>query len=645
MPQEFSILSVDPDLESQTTLATLIASEGCVLEKASDGSDGLRKAEARLPALILLDLMSPAMTGLHLTQQFRGHPCFEEIPIWIMLGAEDRSQILPALEAGADDWIAKPFARAELRLRLRNLARRERSRRSRGQRHHQPLQHKQRFLEQTPNPSVTLHQQSAGQLGQQAAFLDLIPDAVLLADATGILRFWNQGAERMYGWTAEEALGQTLEGLLGPRPVPTRQAVEGSAAIGSKPVEMFHQHKDGKSLRVLVRRQRFDEEGGAIIYVCTNVTDQRKLETQMLQSQRLESLGALSGGIAHDLNNILTPIAMGAEILHQSVSDDAQAGILETIRSCCERGAELIRQILTFARGKRQTEPVFDLGKLLRDLHTTLEHLFPRVIKIEFDVPDDLHDARGHYTQIYQVVMNLAVNARDAMPRGGRLRMQASNLHDPPRVEVRVSDTGIGIPEEHQERIFEPFFTTKGSLHGTGLGLATVARILEEHHGTIQVESQVQGGTCFIFTLPAEPSTPQSVSSSSQLPLFSGQGETILVVDDEDSIRSVMAAVLSSSGYSVQVAGNGPDALRQLAAYPGPLDLVLSDLNMPETNILSMLQAIRQSYPAIKVVLCSGVPPEADLLNELQVPFSAVLDKPFTIPRLLEVVHQSLRVG
>lgn len=419
---------------------------------------------------------------------------------------------------------------------------------------------------------------------------------------------------------------------------------------GSFTAEGQHRRKSGDVYPVEVNARIVTLDREYLVAVVRDVTEKKKLEEQFLRAQRLESLGMLSAGIAHDLNNILAPVLMGAPLLRLRASHASDLRVLDTIEASAARGAGLVRQILSFAHGAAGGRIVLQPKHLLRDISALLQQTFPKNIALEEEIPNDLWTVQGNPTQLHQVLLNLCVNARDAMtPRGGTLRLRACNRDVdaaaaqegergmPGRhVMLEVSDSGTGIPPEILGRIWEPFFTTKGAGKGTGLGLATVRGIVANHGGFVQVESEVGRGTTFRIFVPAgEPAAPLRAAATTQKSERMGHGEQILVVDDEESIRHVANATLTRFGYRVLTAMNGNDAMALYAPRASEIDLVITDLSMPEMGGGELALALSKLNPGVRLLFMSGasVDPEDKLP-----PDARILMKPFNVDSLITSV-------
>lgn len=506
---------------------------------------------------------------------------------------------------------------------------------------------------------ITERQRANEQLIEQAALLDQSHEAIIVRNLGGYIRYWSRGAERLYGWTAEEAVGRSSVELhyrkdSSPLIEATRLVLENGEWNG----ELHHVTKDGREVIVeghwtLVR----DAEGNPknILAINTDVTEKKKLEANFLRAQRLESIGTLASGIAHDLNNVLSPILMGTQMLQMKLHDDQSLRLLALMQANANRGAEMIKQVLSFSKGISGQRVVLQTKHLIREIVRIAEETFPKSVRIEQKLAEDLWTVSGDATRLHQVLLNLCVNARDAMPQGGSLTIRAENQSldklyaqmlkgaAPGNfVVITIADTGVGIPPEYLDRIFDPFFTTKEPGKGTGLGLATVQGIVTSHGGFITVESKLGLGTKFCVYLPANEITDYQKASEAIPTIFPGAGELILLIDDEAAVRETTSATLEAFGYRTMAADNGATALGIFAQHVNEISLVITDLMMPVMDGAATIRALRKINPKIPIIPTSGLADQAKI-EELKVfQLNSLLEKPYNAETLLNMVASVL---
>ncbi len=472
---------------------------------------------------------------------------------------------------------------------------------------------------------ITERRQAERRIREQAEMLNQAREAIFITDLEHKIIYWNHGAERLFGWKLDDVLGRTAEGLLGP-------ASGGSLVIARDETMMKGQwhgelqmlNRDRASLVVDCRQSLVRDDAGnpkARLWINSDITDRKRLEEQFLRAQRMENIGMLAAGIAHDLNNMLAPILLAAPMLQEHVHDTGALSLLATLEKSAERGANLVRQILAFAHGATGEHRLLQVKHLLRDISAVIAGTFPKSIKLEDYVTSELWTIKGNPTQVHQVVLNLCVNARDAMPNGGTLRLRAenrvldhaaANAIDGARAGVfivlQVEDTGIGIPPEVLKRMWEPFYTTKEAGKGTGLGLSTVRGIIESHGGFAEVISVVGRGTTFRVYLPAAESGPvDKLAAPEAVVQQPGRGELILVVDDERHIRDMTRTMLTRKGYRVILAADGAEAAVVFAQRAAEIRLVITDLHMPNLDGAMLGRALRRINPAARMLVVSGM--------------------------------------
>ena len=506
---------------------------------------------------------------------------------------------------------------------------------------------------------VTEREQAAMKIREQAALLDQVPDAIFARDLDECITYWNKGAERLYGWSAEGALGKRTSALLRDPNVPPRdELLKTPPENGDWTGELSQVTRAGKEIIVVSRRALLRDAAGqpvAILSINTDVTEKKLLEAQFLRGQRLENLGALAGGIAHDLNNILAPVLMATDILREEIPAGPAHQLLNTVEASARRGAALVNQIVQFARGIKGDPVALHLRHLLHDVTSLVTNTFSRSIELRTEVANDLHLVMGDATQLHQVLLNLCVNARDAMPKGGILSIASANVgldhksivgQNAPvsgsYVWLCVSDTGTGIPGELLEKIFEPFFTTKTHGKGTGLGLSTVASIVRNHNGFIEVRSELGKGSHFNIYLPAVAQRETPAPGALRAPPPVGRGEHVLLVDDELALLEMMRGMLEANHYKVFCAKDGAEALTLFHAHQGEIKVIVTDLMMPVMDGPTLIRAVKQAAPGVGIVCVSGLSSEAKLAELNQADVNALLRKPFSAEELLVTLRKVL---
>lgn len=498
---------------------------------------------------------------------------------------------------------------------------------------------------------------------EQAALLDRARDAILVRDLDHTIRFWNAGAERLYGWTRDEAVGRVVDSLLYRETTDFQVATQAVLDHGEWHGELQQRRKDGSAIDIEASWSLLRDPDGLphrILAINTDITERKKLQAQFLRAQRLESIGTLAGGIAHDLNNVLAPILMSIGLLKLGEEDADRLETLTTIEGSARRGADMVRQVLAFARGVEGERLPVDAGRVLKELERILRDTLPRSITVTLEVPRDLWLVTGDPTQVQQVFMNLLVNARDAMPEGGRLTVTAENVTlDAPYaamtpgsspgdyVRISVVDTGSGMTPEVLDRVFDPFFTTKGVGEGTGLGLSTASAIVKGHGGFVHVYSEVGAGSTFRVYFPARSEAGAAEAAGDLRPreLHRGRGELILVVDDEAAVRTITQQTLEAFGYRVLTAGDGAEAVATYALRGGEIDLVLTDIMMPIMDGPATIRALMHMNPSVRIVAASGLGGNGGVARAASSGVVHFLPKPYTAEKLLEVLHRVLRGG
>lgn len=476
---------------------------------------------------------------------------------------------------------------------------------------------------------VTEQRHAEKLLRKLARAVEQSPVSIVVTDHNGTIEFVNPYFTQVTGYPPEEVLGKNPRFLKsGETPAAEYQRLWTTVLAGKEWRGTFrNRRKDGTFLweTALISPVR-DPEGKIthFISIKEDITEKRLLEARLLRAQRMESIGNLAGGIAHDLNNILAPILMAVPLLREDESPELRRALIQTIESSAQRAASVVRQLLGFGRGREGARQPVQAAQLLRETTKIARETFPRNIEIIESHPADLWPIIADSTQIHQVLLNLCLNSRDAMPDGGRLELRAENttldehfaaldgrVTAGPYVRLSVSDSGHGIPEAIQDHIFDSFFTTKPENQGTGLGLTTAQGIVQEHGGSLQFTSREDAGTTFQVLLPAHPDSavPSKTPTPDPTPapaLSRGHGERLLVVDDEPSILETLRRTLEHHGYRVLTARNGAQALAEFDLHADDIQAVITDVMMPEMDGVALCRALRELRPDLPLVVSSG---------------------------------------
>ncbi len=499
-------------------------------------------------------------------------------------------------------------------------------------------------------------------LAEQASLLDKTQDAIVVTNLEGKILFWNHGAEQICGWKKQDIIGKNIihdicrsEAQSIPKDIMLILRDKGTWSG-----EIQHATKNDQKITMESRWTLVQDKNGRashIMIINTDITEKKRIEAQYLRAQRMESIGTLAGGIAHDLNNVLSPIVMAIPIFRRGIKDKQLETFLDLIESSTQRGVNLVKQVLAFSRGVSNDRQLIQTDSLLKEMSKIIAQTFPKSIDSQIHVTEDLKPVEGDPTQIHQIIMNLCVNARDAMPDGGRLQLSAENIdltddqsrqypHTKPGlyVALKISDTGQGMPPKLLEKIFDPFFTTKEEGKGTGLGLFTVDNIVRKHKGFLTVTSEEGHGTQFTIYLPATDDSEINIEKPDTLSIPPGHGELLLVVDDESSIREITKSALITYGYRVITAKNGAESVDLLAKNKEPFDLIILDMGMPVMDGRQTMTALQKINPHIKVIACSGTKDNENIASSESSCVKAFLQKPISSEKMLLTVHQVLKM-
>lgn len=490
----------------------------------------------------------------------------------------------------------------------------------------------------------------------QASLLDKARDAILVQDMEGQITYWNKSAELLYGWTAEEVQGQPTCQLMNADSPRYNEARSTVLKNGEWTGELSQHGKDDREILVESRWTLVRDADGlakAVMCINTDILEKKRMESHFLRSQRIESIGTLAGGIAHDLNNVLLPIILSIDLLRLTLKDEPQLTILSSIEGSARRGASMVQQVLSFARGVDGERHKLDPQTVIKDIRHFVQEAFPKNIEFITQASESLPAFMGDATQIHQVLLNLCLNSRDAMPQGGRLTLQVetmtleannilpnANLKSGPYIVFKITDTGTGISAELKEKIFDPFFTTKDLGKGTGLGLSTVMAIVKSHGGFISVNSKPGLGTTFQAHFPAEPVAPAAPAKPQPSNRPRGDGQLILLVDDEESVRFITQQTLQAYGYQVITAKDGSEAVALYAEHQQAIALVMTDMMMPVMDGPATIQILKRMNPQVKIIAASGYTTDAAKVATLGV--QRYIHKPYNAVTVLNVLQQVL---
>ena len=645
------ILIVDDERHNRHLLQVMLTPEGFTLETVASGEEAIAAMARQPPDLVLLDIMMPGMDGYQVAGAIKSNPATKNIPVIMITALDDRNARMLGLVAGAEDFLSKPVDRAELCVRVRNLLR----------------------LKAYGDYHDRYSQMLEAQVGLRTADLvdserlyrstfDAAPVGIVHVGLDGRWLRINQRLCDLLGYSRDELQSDAVQQLM------QAEELAGEA-------ESFRRMADGTLNRHVVDEKRYRRKDGGFVWARVNIsvhrdadgqaqhfilviediTERRTLEGQVRQASKMDAIGRLASGVAHDFNNLLTVILGFAEL----VSEDAEvktshAKDLEEIIKAAKRATGLTKQLLAFGRQQVLNAEPLDVNRLIADMTGMLGRLIGANIDVSLDLAPSLSLALADKGQLEQVVMNLVVNARDAMPGGGHVTIETkdvelenSTFHEesvvPGRyVMLAVSDTGSGMDRETLRRLFEPFFTTKDVGKGTGLGLSTTYGIVKQSKGYIWVYSELDRGTTFKVYLPrssdasAEAVIPAPVEAESA-------SETVLLVEDEIGVRQLAKRILDKAGYRVLEAANGEDAERLFAGHASTIDLVVTDVIMPGCSGPDLLCRLQVRAPALRVLYMSGYPQQSAAGKgggiDRSLPF---VQKPFTAAELVRHVRDAL---
>lgn len=619
-------------------------------------AEAFQQLKTRVYDIVLLDLTLPDSNGLGSLERLLSQ--VPSLPVVVLTNMSNPDLAVAAVRQGAQDYLVKRQLSQPVLVRSLRYAI-ERKQQS------EVLRELNEALEARVHSRTQDLESINQQLRQEVSHRQSVQARLLLAQQAGKIGIfdWDIRTDSM-AWPPELAAlyevpqtvfggrsGDWIQCLKNPHRVEMEQALQRAVSTGTG-LDMEVKTSGAAGDRwIVVKTNLFKDDADEpvqMLGIHMDITDKKQLEANFLQAQRLESLGTLASGIAHDLNNILTPILSVSQLLPMMLTEGNNQIplLLKTLDSSAQRGKKLVQQIVSFSRDGRGFRQVLSLGELLVEIERIVAQTLPRLINIRVEIDPDLWLVEGDDTQLHQVFMNLCMNARDAMPEGGTLKVVTKNLRvdeayskmNPdatlgPHVAVVISDTGVGIAPENLSRIFDPFFTTKSSTQGTGLGLAAVLGIVKSHNGLIAVHSTLGEGTQFQVLLPAKLDAMDEKEAA--LEPLRGQQQLVLVVDDEPAICDVLRLSLEVNGYRVLIAQDGLAAIAKTAEHRGQIDCVLIDLMMSGMDGLTAVPLLQRLQPALPIAVMTGIvaansTEQVDRLN-----VQGQLAKPFTTHELL----------
>jgi len=638
------VLVVEDDAEIQEVLCAALELEGYTVHVATNGFEAINTARMLKPDVVLMDVIMPVMDGIEATRELKKDPITRHIPILMVTVVDRKQDIINGLEAGATDYIAKPFFVPELTARVKAA-----------------LTSKKLYEECIETKEqLVMSEEKYRQLVQNAG-----EGILVLRD--GMLRFFNPKTIELMGYS-EDALTN--------RPFVEMVHYEDREKVGAyfRGPLVVEERTTSLTFRIITEDGHTKwlqtntvsihwEDKPASLSFLTDITDRRRAEEekkriqgQLLQAQKMEAVGTLAGGIAHDFNNLLQVVQGYADLLlHNAGHDERQYLALQSIAGAAKRGAALTRQLLTFSRTMESYRRPLDLNHKVLDVKNLLERTIPKMISIKLELAEDLKIVNADASQVEQMLMNLAVNAKDSMPGGGELIIKTENIilneelcrihpdaHPWVYALLTVSDNGHGMDEKTLGHIFEPFFTTKKIGKGTGLGLAMVYGIVKSHRGFISCSSQPGEGTTFKVYLPTVEQEMEMVQENKIIAPVAGGNEKILLVDDEDIIRDLGIQLLGESGYTVFTAPDGETALELYRKEQEQIDLVILDLLMPGMGGMKCLDELLTINPEARVLISTGYSVDGPTKETVEARTSGCISKPFDRGQILNVIREVL---
>ena len=636
MEKRIRALLIEDSADDAALLARELQHAGYDIEPTRvDTPEALKKAlEDEKWDIVFCDYSMPLLKGTDALRMVRARN--PDIPYIFVSGTMGEDVAVAAMRAGAHDYIVKGNLKRLVPAVERELREAEHRRESRNmQRSIKENEEQFRSIMENIADMVALVDPDGKRVYNSPSYGPLLGDPESVRGSDSFEEVHPDDRERMrtiFQETVKSGIGQRTEYRL--------------------------LLKDGTIRYIESQGSVIRDERGAVrhvLVVSRDITEKKRIEEQMLRAQRMESIGTLAGGIAHDLNNVLGPIMMALDILRRKFPSTDSKGILDTLESSARRGSNMVRQVLAFARGVEGERMQLQAKHLVQEMKEIAGETFPKTIDIRTDVAKNLWAISADPTQIHQILLNLCVNARDAMPQGGTIRIEGENVQIDeqyarmnvgakagPYVVIRVSDTGTGMPPGVIDKIFEPFFTTKEVGKGTGLGLSTVLSIVRSHGGFINVYSEPGKGTSFKIYIPGLEKAELEFPKEKHEELKAGHGELVLVIDDEASIRQITKETLETYGYAVLTAGDGTEGVALFVENKKRINAVLTDMMMPFMDGSSTIRAIRKIDPRVIIIAATGLAGSADPVMLADLGVRTILQKPYTAQKLLSAIGEAL---
>ncbi len=632
MEKRAKVLIVDDDQNLRKTLTDILNARAYDPVAFEDGDDAIRHAFSDPPNIALIDLRLEGKSGIEILGEIRAGSPFTECIV--LTGHGSRESAIEAINLGAYSYLLKPYDVDQLLLTIQRAGEKSLTEMT-------LRENEERFR------SVT----------------ETAAEAIVVANESGEIRFWNAAAEAIFGYPADDIIGQPISTIVPEQYIQAHTSGINKSTAGrslgrlSSHQDLYGLRKDGSEFPITLSLASWESSDGRYFSaIIRDVTEVRESQRRAEAQERLAAVGQLAAGIAHDFNNSIGAIVLYTDLLIRTLelSEKDQERLI-TIKRQAKHASTLTSQILDFSRRSVMDRMKMDLLPQLKETVKLLVRTLPENIQIRWSADAGQYVIDGDPTRIQQVLMNLALNAKDAMPEGGKLSIELTTLAietaadekpadeiDTAKVQISVSDTGDGIPDENLDKIFEPFFTTKSAGRGTGLGLAQVYGIVSQLNGTIAVESEEGVGTTFTLSFPLLDAPVSDIPSKPEEVEIMGDGELVLIVEDDDVTREALGEILESLDYKVLLASDGSDALSLLQEESTTVQLILSDIIMPTIGGKTLSLIVQERYPVIPIILMTGYPLGEEDLEFLEGGNVKWIQKPISYEDLGLMIRKTL---